>query len=566
MSETRRHINGDHLHHLKPTLEVLGIDNRYSWSLPLKERRAPSTKLGSVWYIALPISSAHRGGHSGGGALIEGVGGQERYANEGTVYPHSALVEMITYQTLCFPDLEWRYIDLSHESIEDIDRELRDHPPDVVAMSVYTSTALWAYIVAAKVKKANPNAVVVFGNDHASLLRQEILGGAFGRRLVDFVGTGNNGPFTLMGILYMLQGQLDIERIPSIAYRKQGVIVDQEARSYPLNKRLLPDYRLIRAYLEQHYDKAFGVWYAEHYELKRMVTVSIDAGCHWGMEPRRRCKHCSIQGLTPKVAAMDQVIPTLEAVVGELGANVYSAGDSSFGFSSSQWGGNFTFLNELAEACAKSPVLKERRFMLAYGLVQEFIKSAELCKGFIRTWNVGIEAFDPRLLKNNSKGVNRGSETIYEAFEIARRFDYRIYASGILGLPGTTLASLRREVDQWLAIAETYQDLLTTVSVALPAVIPGSRMYWETYLGSADARACHGELVPCRKLSEDFIAKNTEVTMQDVEAAIRDVGRGVLHLAESGGNPTKFGGYMMGGTDDDERYEQDMLRDGLAHL
>ena len=554
------------MHHLKPSLEVIGVDDRYVWSLPMKTQRPPQTKLRSVWYVALPISSAHRGGHSGGGALIDGVAGQDRYANEGTVYPHSALVEMITYQTLCFPDLAWRYMDLSHESPASISDELRADPPDVVAMSVYTSTSLWAYIIAAQVKKANPNAVVVFGNDHASLLQHEILTGAYGRRLVDFVGTGNNGPFTLMGLFYMLQGQLDLERVPSVSYRGRGGIINQEAPSYPLNRRLLPDYRLIRPYLEEHYDKAFAVWYAEHYDLKRMVTVSIDAGCHWGEEPRRRCRHCSIQGLTPKVASMDRVIPTLEAVVGELGANVYSAGDSSFGFSKSQWGGNFSFLDDLAEACAKSPVLHSRRFMLAYGLVHEFLKSADLCKGFVRTWNVGIEAFDPRLLKNNSKGINHGADAIFEAFELARSLDYRIYASGILGLPGTTRESLRLEVEQWLAIAESYQDVLTTVSVAMPAIIPGSRMYWDTYQNSPDARASHGELIPCRKLTEHYIAENTEVTIQDVEAAIQDIGRGVIQLAQNGANPVKFGGYMMGGKDDEEEHEREMLRESLAGL
>lgn len=46
--------------------------------------------------------------------------------------------------------------------------------------------------------------------------------------------------------------------------------------------------------------------------------------------------------------------------------------------------------------------------MLAYGLIYEFLQSAELCKGFVKTWNVGLEAFDPKLLKGNSKGINKG--------------------------------------------------------------------------------------------------------------------------------------------------------------
>lgn len=181
-------------------------------------------------------------------------------------------------------------------------------------------------------------------------------------------------------------------------------------------------------------------------------------------------------------------VAALELAVGELGANVYAAGDSTLGFSRSQWDGSFDLLDQLALRCEASPILCGRRFMLTYGLVSEFLESAELCKGFVTTWNVGLEAFDLRLLRNDSKGVNRGPEHASEALELASRLDYKLYLSGILGLPGTTLTDLRREVDHWLALAETYADNVTTVSVAAPALVRGSRMYWDTYLSSRELR------------------------------------------------------------------------------
>lgn len=550
---------------LQPAQEVVGADPRYNWELPLPRAGRPGRRIRSVWYFGLPLTSAHRGGHSGGGALIDGVGGQERYLNEGTVYPHAALVEMITYQKLCFPEISWRYDDLSHSTWPEVQAAIAADPPDLAAFSVYSATALWAFIVAAEIKRNKPDAVIVFGNDHAGVLCHEILTGTYGSRLVDMVSTGNNGPFTMMGLIYALQGRLDLGRVPSLAYRHGATVVDQRAPTFPLDRRILPDYRLIEDQLERHYDKAFEVWYARHYRLKRMVTLPLDGGCTWGRRPERRCKHCSIQGLTPKTTDVRAILPVLETVVGTLGSNVYAAGDSTLGFSKDQWGGDISFLDELAVACDRSPILREHRFMLAYGLVYEFLQSAELCRGFVRTWNVGLEAFDPKLLKGDSKGINKGPDRVHEALELAVRLDYRLYISGIMGLPGTTLGLLRSEVDNWLALAETYRDAITTISVAPPGIIPGSRMYWEMYSDEPDIRAVHGEILPTRRLTEEYIRKNTEVRLADVEAAIADVARGVITLAgERGG--LKFGGYMLGGTDAEEHAERRLLEEICARL
>jgi radical SAM superfamily enzyme YgiQ (UPF0313 family) len=544
---------------LQPVEEVVGEDVRYNWQLPLATTASPQDKrIRSIWYFGLPLTSAHRGSHSGGGAPIDGAGEQQRYANEGTVYPHAGLLEMITYQELCFPEIEWRYVDLSHRPWPEVREELAIDPPDVIAVTVYTATALWAFIVAAEVKRINPDAVVVFGNDHAGILYREILSGAYGSRIVDFVSTGNNGPFTMMGLLYALQGQLDLTRVPSLAYRDNGDITNQRAPTFPLNRRILPDYQLIVDQLELHYDQAFNTWYSHHYRLKRMVTLPLDAGCNWGRRPSRRCKHCSIQGLTPKTTDVHLAVRTLETVVGELGANVYAAGDSTLGFSRTQWNGATSYLDELAEKCSRSPVLKHERFMLAYGLIFEFLQAAELCRGFVRTWNVGLEAFDPRLLKNNSKGINKGPDRMYEALELARKLDYRLYVSGIMGLPGTTLKLLRSEAENWLVIAEEYQDLITTVSVAAPGIIPGSRMYWEMYNSNSDIRAAHGEILPTRRFTQLYLRQNTDVELADVEAAITEVGCGVMELGRGRGQ-MKFGGYMLGGLDEDEAAERDVL-------
>ncbi len=241
---------------LEPSIEQVGTDPRYQWDYPLQQPARASRKLRCVWYVALPLTTAHRGSHSGGGALIQGSGEQSRYLNEGTVYPHASLVEMITYHARCFPEVRWRYIDLTHSNWEDVKLLLHEERPDVIALTTYSATALWAYVVAAEAKLVNPRTVVVLGNDHAGILYREILTGHYGQKIVDFVSTGNNGPFTMMGLLYALQEQSDLERVPSIAYRHGGSVINQAAPTYPLRLRILPDYRLIESELERSYDRA----------------------------------------------------------------------------------------------------------------------------------------------------------------------------------------------------------------------------------------------------------------------------------------------------------------------
>lgn len=555
---------------LEPSEERVGVDSRYTWRYPLPpladgRRGERLREVRSVWYLGLPLTSAHRGSHSGGGAPIAGGGDQTRYENEGTVYPHASLVEMITYHHHCFPDVEWRYLDVSHLGWAEIRDLIHRDPPDVAAFSVYSATAVWALIIAAEIKRVNSAAIVVFGNDHAGIMYREVLTGAYGGKVVDFVSTGNNGPFTMMGLLYALRGSLELREVPSLAYRNGNSVHNQPASTYPLTLRLLPDYRLIKAELEQWYDPAFAVWYAQHYELKRMITLPIDGGCHWGSRPSRRCKHCSIQGLTPKVSDVQSTVAALEVTVGDLNSNVYAAGDSTLGMSRNQWSGQIHFLDDLAEACEASSILRGKRFMLAYGLVQEFLQSAELCKGFVRTWNVGLEAFDPHLLKQDSKGINKGPDRVYEALELARALDYKLYISGILGLPGTTIEKLRSEVDQWLALAAEYQDNITTVSVAAPAVIPGSRMYWESYTGSAELRRQHREILPVRHLSQRYVETNSDVAFADVERAIQDVTQGIMSL-DAGRGKLKVGGYMLGGNDEEETRELRLLDEVFKRL
>jgi hypothetical protein len=58
-------------------------------------------------------------------------------------------------------------------------------------------------------------------------------------------------------------------------------------------------------------------------------------------------------------------------------------------------------------------------------------------------------------------------------------------------------------------------------------------MYWDTYLSSRELRELHGELLPSRRLSAIYVRENTHVQLEDVEAALTELGRGIIEI---GGN------------------------------
>jgi hypothetical protein len=85
------------------------------------------------------------------------------------------------------------------------------------------------------------------------------------------------------------------------------------------------------------------------------------------------------------------------------------------------------------------------------------------------------------------------------------------------------------------------------------------------YNDNSEVRALHGEILPTRRFTELYIRQNTEVELADVEAVIAEVGRGVIELGRRRGH-MKFGGYMLGGLDENEAAERNLLRELCARL
>jgi hypothetical protein len=94
---------------------------------------------------------------------------------------------------------------------------------------------------------------------------------------------------------------------------------------------------------------------------------------------------------------------------------------------------------------------------------------------------------------------------------------------------------------------------------------PSRRLIVGSHSGGGALIPGHGELLPSRRLSAIYLRENTDVRLEGVEAAVNELGRGILEIGRHGSR-TKFGGYMLGGADYSEAEEHALLREFLAMI
>jgi hypothetical protein len=67
-------------------------------------------------------------------------------------------------------------------------------------------------------------------------------------------------------------------------------------------------------------------------------------------------------------------------------------------------------------------------------------------------------------------------------------------------------------------------------------------------------------------MTEFYIQRNSEIAFADANAALLELGQGIIRISQNGGNPVKFGGYMLGGKDKDEVTERAIFDGVLERL
>jgi len=142
--------------------------------------------------------------------------------------------------------------------------------PDILGLSVLSSSAKEAPKIAQLVKAENPNIVIVFGNYHATFNAERILKKYSS---VDVIVRGE-GEYTSLELAKCLEKRNDLETVKDIAFRKNGKLVFTPDR--PLIKDIdtlpFPDRDLVDA---NYSSTIYGVRVAS----KKFSTIVSSRGC-----------------------------------------------------------------------------------------------------------------------------------------------------------------------------------------------------------------------------------------------------------------------------------------------
>lgn len=162
-------------------------------------------------------------------------------------------------------------------------KEILEYAPDFVGLSLLTSEYEEALYCAARlVKECNPHIQVVAGGVHVTVMPEHVMETC---SAIDYCVIGE-GEYVLRDLLQFLQG---FGALPDkgLAFRGNGVVVQQQVIVDDLSKLPWPDYELVdyAAYIQKP-QRSFTSNQPPAYPYTRMVTTR---GCPFG------CSFCQVE-------------------------------------------------------------------------------------------------------------------------------------------------------------------------------------------------------------------------------------------------------------------------------
>jgi len=326
---------------------------------------------------------------------------------------------------------------------EDLEEELKEQSPQVVAITALTPTIEQAKKTAQLVKKVSPPTTVVMGGYHPTFNHQEMLETDY----VDVVVMGE-GEYTMLELVQTLEEGGDLSQVRGIALENhvnppRPLITDMDALPFPA-RHLLP---------------------MDHYKMLNMktgmATMITTRGCPM------QCSFCASAALHgPKLRrrSPENVVDEMEHLV-----RVHDVGVIAF------MDDTFTLNHRLVEAICDE--IQKRDLEVFWGctarvdtLYDELLE--KMREAGCITLFLGVESADQQMLDSTSKNIT--IEKIRQAFQLSKKHKIRTIASVVLGMPGDTKESIKRTVNFVRELNPSY----AVFSLATP--YPGTRFYKES--------------------------------------------------------------------------------------
>ncbi|MFH1478216.1 MAG: radical SAM protein [Candidatus Omnitrophota bacterium] len=373
------------------------------------------------------------------------------YSKTGAILPPLGLLYIASYLKYSNPEMEINVLDSPAYKIglEGFKKKLSYFNPDIVGISIYTTTFSMSLKTAESVKEMFPKAIVVAGGPHASILPEECLSSSW----IDVVVIGE-GERSFTELAQCVSRKDDLDKVVNIVYKKDGRIIHTRLDSanvdmdaLPLPARDLVDMRL--------YHPAQGT-----YRWLPATNMITSRGCPF------RCSFCSkiIFGSFYRTQSCKKTVKEIESLIRDYGIREIIFNDD-------------VFTMDRKMTVSLCDMLVERDLDLTWScstrvnLVDKDILGKMREAGCISI-GYGIESGDKDILKKIDKGSSLENAKKVIAWTKGSGIETRAFY--ILGFPGETMETIEKTIDASLELDADF----VIYNFAIP--LPGTELYEES--------------------------------------------------------------------------------------
>lgn len=356
--------------------------------------------------------------------------------------PPLGLASLVSFLRKEGVDVSLLDLQAENQLCESLGERIGNDRPDLVGMTVMSTTFPIALSLAAKIKKMLPAAKICFGGPHPTIMPAQTLSEPF----VDYVVLGE-GEYPLL----QLARSGSPQGIEGLWYKEGGQIIPQGIAStiQDICALPMPDYH---SFPTPNY-----IGYNKVLRSLNSISMIVSRGCPY------QCSFCAVKqtmGRKFRIREPRMVVSEMRKLQVDFGIEGIWFKDSIFNLCK-DW---------TTEFCAE---IRRNRLGLKWqintrvDLVDER-QIAEMAEAGLVQIDLGIESGSPRTLKTLKKEIS--IEAIEEAVEAAKR---HVSVSGffMIGVPGETLD----DIDMTFNLARRLNLEKSSWSIFTP--LPGSELY-----------------------------------------------------------------------------------------
>lgn len=319
--------------------------------------------------------------------------------------------------------------------------------PDMIGFSCTTSSFNEGYNVAELLKQHHPEIITVFGGAHACTIGASLLDSY---PAIDYLVIGE-GEQTMLELVQ--SGCNNVENIPGIAYRKEGVgkLTAQRELINDLDELPFPAYHLLPNFPKRYTLPLFS------FPTSPNTSIISSRGCPYS------CSYCdrSVFARGFRFNSPEYIIEHVAMLNRKYGIRHVFFYDDLFTFDRKR----------VAQFCE---LKKQKQLNVTYNCIARLEHVDQELLTLLKDsgcWqvNFGIESGDPDILKKHRKFF--GLDEVGRKLQMVKEAGMRVKGLFMIGLPGEDETSIRRTIEYALTLP------LEEINVTKFTPFPGAPVY-----------------------------------------------------------------------------------------